>query len=176
LFEANDDRFNTALTYSGLGEIAIREGKYDAAVKLLEKSLLVRRELGDRWGIAAALGSLAWVALLRGNFQSATAILRESMAIRKVIGDKGGLAWCLEKLAEIAVMQGEMMRAAKVLGAANAFRTSINSIVDPADQPHYKEIIEKIRSALGDVTFEALRDEGQVMTIEQVVQSSLNFS
>jgi predicted ATPase/Tfp pilus assembly protein PilF len=157
------------ITTSGLGEVVLRQGDLDQATELLEKSLTIRREIGNRWGTAASLGSLGWVALLQGDFERATAALRESISIRRDISDKGGLAWCFEKLAEIALLQGETPRAARIFGAAAAQRASIDSIVDPADQPHYEQIIGQIRAELDEKIFQLLWEEGKAMTLDQVI-------
>ncbi len=175
LFEADHNNFSVALTYSGLGEIAIRVGQYETAVDLLEKSLNLRDELGDRWGIAASLGSLAWVELLQGDFEFTVEKLRLSLNIRRDIGDKGGIVWCLEKLAEIAVLTRQPARAATVFGATAAFRKSMNSIVDPADQPHYTQLLHRLETTLGSIRFQELWDEGQVMTLEQTLEYALDF-
>ncbi len=53
LYQQAGDMSGTALAYSGLGEIAVRQGELKQAVHLLEQSLGLRRELGQKWGIAA---------------------------------------------------------------------------------------------------------------------------
>ena len=173
LYTQLEPPMHIAITTSGLGEVLLRQGHLEQADEVLKRSLTLRREIGDRWGTAASLGSIGWVALLQGDYARSTAILHESIDIRRDIGDKGGLAWCFEKLAEIALLKGEKPRAARIFGAAAALRSSINSIVDPADQPHYQEMLGQIRADLGDEIFEVLWSEGQAMTVEQVIAYAL---
>jgi predicted ATPase/DNA-binding CsgD family transcriptional regulator len=170
LFETVGDHVNTALAYSGLGEIAVRIGELEKATILLEKSLKMRRELSQTWGIAASLGSLAWVALLQQDYEHAIQILRESLQLRSEISDRGGMAWCLEKLAEIAQLKGDPRRAVKIFGAAAAIRASVSSIIDPSDQPHYQNLIAVLRSELTDNLFESIWSEGYAMTLDEIVQ------
>jgi predicted ATPase/DNA-binding CsgD family transcriptional regulator/Tfp pilus assembly protein PilF len=163
------DISGTALAYSGLGEIAVRQGDLERATHLLGQSLKLRQELGDKWGIAASLGSLGWVAQRQGDFERALALLGESLHIRQQIGDPGGMAWCLEKLAEIAHVQNEDGRAALCLGAAAVLRTSTHSAIDPTDRPEYDQIIACIYVQLGTDVFKAVWAEGQATPIDDLI-------
>jgi len=168
LYKAADDKVGTGLVYSGLGEVAVRQHNLAEASALLENSLSLRRETGDRWGMAATLGSLAWVALREGAFERAVELLRESLLIRRDIDDKGGMAWCLEKLAEIAHQQGSSEDAARAFGLAAALRAQVNSVIDPADLPAYRNVVEQIRAQLGTGRFDAAWAEGQALTLDGV--------
>jgi hypothetical protein len=165
-----DDHVGIALACSGLGELAVRQGELDTATTWLEKSLGLRQELGDRLGIAASLGSLAWVALRRNDLGHAATILRESLIIRQDIEEQGGIAWCLEKLAEIAQLNRDAVGAVRILGVAATIRARGGSVIDPADQPRYRRMIERLRDELGPDIFEAVWSEGQMMSLEQIIQ------
>jgi predicted ATPase/DNA-binding CsgD family transcriptional regulator len=170
LYEQMGNRTGTALAYSGLGEIAVRQGKLAQAIPLLEESLRLRQELGEKWGIAASLGSLAWTARLQGDFERATALLGESLHIRQDINDPGGIAWCLEELAEIAHVYKDDGLAARILGAAASLRTGVSSAIDPIDLPEYDRLIAEIRAQLGDDVYEAVWAEGQMMPLENFLE------
>ena len=170
LYQQVGNKAGTALAYSGLGEIAVRQGRLEQATALLEQSLEQRRELGEKWGIAVSLGSLAWTARLQGDFERATALLGESLLIRHDIGDPGGMAWCLEKLAEIAHIHKDDGRAARILGAAAALRARVNSTVDPTDLPEYDHRVAEIHARLGDEVYEAVWAEGQTMPLESLLE------
>ena len=169
-YEEADDHVGIALACSGLGELAVRQGELDTATTWLEKSLGLRQELGDRLGIAASLGSLAWVALRRNDLGHAATILRESLIIRQDIEEQGGIAWCLEKLAEIAQLNRDAVGAVRILGVAATIRARGGSVIDPADQPRYRRMIERLRDELGPDIFEAVWSEGQMMSLEQIIQ------
>jgi tetratricopeptide (TPR) repeat protein len=170
LFQQKGDRVGSALAYSGLGEVAIRQGELAEALNLLEQSLRLRQESGEKWGVAATLGSLAWVAQLQGDFEKARSHLRESVLIRRDLGDPGGIAWCLEKLAEIAHLSQDDGCAARVFAAASALRLSVNSAIDAPDVPAYERILARIRVNLGEEVYKTVWDEGLSMSLEQLFE------
>lgn len=180
LIREHGSSFQLATALGGSGELAIRLGKLAQANNFLEESLMLRRELGDLWGIAGTLGSLGWVALLKRDFIQMNKLLKESLAIRLDLGERGGLAWCLEKLAEAIVLQAhplpvqhrrnEFQRALWILGATKTIRQSVNSVIDPADQPTYANLIDSLREALG----EALFNEALTLGMEIPVQTAIN--
>src|SRR5690606_30957566 len=125
---------------SGMGELAVRQGKYDQAKRLLEESLSLRRALGERWGAAASLGSLGWAAMLQRDFLRMREVMGESLTTRIEIGERGGTAWCLEKLAEAIVVQAQtipyanrrqaLRRSVQVFAAAASLRAPLKSVID----------------------------------------------
>ena len=183
LFREQGASVQLANALGGSGELAIRQGALTRATKLLEESLVLRRELGDLWGIAGALGSLGWVALLQRDFNQMKKLLEESLAIRLDLGERGGLAWCLEKLGEAIVLQAhplpvqrrrqEFQRAMRVLGAAQALRQSVNSVIDPADQPAYESLLVLLREALGEALFNEALAMGMTLPVRTAVNHAL---
>ncbi len=183
LFREQGASVQLANALGGSGELAIRQGALTRATKLLEESLVLRRELGDLWGIAGALGSLGWVALLQRDFSQMKKLLEESLAIRLDLGERGGLAWCLEKLGEAIVLQAhplpvqrrrqEFQRAMRVLGAAQALRQSVNSVIDPADQPAYESLLVLLREALGEALFNEALAMGMTLPVRTAVNHAL---
>ena len=154
---------------SGLGEVALRQGDYARATRLVEESLELRRQMGHKWGVGVSLGTLGWVALREGDWNRAIARLGESLEVRREIGDKSGSAWCLERLAEVAMATGQAEKAVRVFGAAAALRASIGSVIDPVDQPDYKRLLAALRAELGDALFTAAWTDGSTLTSEQAV-------
>ena len=161
-------------TLAGLGELAIRQRQYERATQLLEESLAIRKQHGHKWGIGATLGALGWVALLQHDLNQMKKWLGESLALRMEIGDKGGIAWCLEKLAQAKIAQAQFQDAAKIFGHAEALRAPIGSVIDPADQHEYDQIISGLQSALGMDAFAALWAEGKAMLLEEVIKMALS--
>lgn len=169
LYEQAGDPNGIGFALSGLGEIAVRQGELDAAVDLLEKSIRVRQQVGDQWGIATSLGSLGWAALRSGDFDCAVERLTESLMIRERIGDAGGAAWCLEKLGELCHLRERHRAATRFLGIAAALRAGVNSVVDPADQPHYEQLVGTLRDRLGNAVFERRWARGESTSAAQVL-------
>jgi predicted ATPase/DNA-binding CsgD family transcriptional regulator len=171
------------LVLAGLGELCLRQGQIGWANNFLEESLEIRRSIGERWGTAVSLGSLGWSALLQGDFMRMRELLEESLKIRIEIGDQGGIAWCLEKLAEAILLQqknhtaypqGSQLRfAVQVFGAAEALRTPLNSVIDPADRPAYQAILTKLRSEVGVEAFDTAWQEGLKMPLQAAIDLAL---
>lgn len=173
LFRKYNERVGLSSTISGLGEVATRQGDLARAKDRLEEALKLRRELDNKWGIGATLGTLGWVAMSASDYQSAQRYLGESLSVRQELGDKGGIAWCLEKLAQTSQAQGELERAARLFGAAAALRRSIDSVIDPADQPEYEELIASLKATLGEADFQTYWDEGTVMDVDRALTIAL---
>jgi predicted ATPase/class 3 adenylate cyclase len=171
-----EDTRSIAFELSGLGEVALRQGEYARATHLLEESLALRRQLGNKWGVGVSLGTLGWVAIHEGDWKRALERLGESLEVRQEIGDKGGSAWCLERLAEVASAQGDPEKAVRLLSAASALRISIGSVIDPVDQPEYKNRRSALVAELGAERFAAVWEEGRAMTMEQAVSYALDGS
>ena len=82
------------------------------AAAFFEKSLRLKRELGDRWGTALVLGNLATAAYDQGKLADAAALSEESLELFRALGDKAGIAWAFETLGEVAEDEDEYGRAA----------------------------------------------------------------
>jgi tetratricopeptide (TPR) repeat protein len=162
-----------ASSLSGLGEVAIRKGEFARAEGILEESLALSRQLGIKWRTAASLGSLGWAALRQEDNQRARAFLAASLEIRQEIGDQGGTAWCLEKLAELAGLEGRFVNQVKIYAAAAALRESINSVIDPADQPEYERIRGAARAELGEAAYRSAWEAGRLLTPAQAIELGL---
>lgn len=158
---------------SGLGEIALRQGDTARANQLLAESLELRRQLGNKWGVGVSLGTLGWAATREGDWERARAYLGESLEVRQEIGDKGGIAWCLERLADLALSQGQPEKAVRLLSAAAVLRTTIGSVIDPADQEEYQNRRKALRSQFGEEKFTSLWKEGRTLTMEQAIAHAL---
>ena len=78
-------------------------------------------------------------------------------------------AWCLEKLAEIALLEHNTTRAVCIFAAARAIRTHVNSVIDPADQPHYDNLIGQLRAQMNDKTFDAIWIKGESLSLEEII-------
>jgi predicted ATPase/class 3 adenylate cyclase len=173
LFRRLNEKVGLSSTLSGLGEVATRQGELERARALLEEALELRRELDNKWGIGATLGTLGWVAILAADYAGAWRLLGESLTVRRELGDKGGIAWCLEKLALTAQLQGQGRRAARLYGAASAIRKSIDSVIDPVDQPEYEMRVADLQGILGEDEFHRYWSEGERMGVDQAVEVAL---
>jgi len=96
-----------ARAFDGAGVLAMDQGDYRRAQELLERSLSLRRALGDQREIVLSLNSLGNLAKQRGDHISARALHTESLGIRRALGDQRGVAMSLGNLGNIARQQGD---------------------------------------------------------------------
>jgi non-specific serine/threonine protein kinase len=90
---------------------ALDQGDYTGAHANFEKTLALRREIGDKRGVAVALGNLGVVAWRQGNCLAARPLLQESLERYQEIGDRRGAGTSLNELGQVALQMGELDRA-----------------------------------------------------------------
>jgi len=83
----------------------------ERAKVLLQRSLLLYRDLGDKRGEAQALSALGSVT---SDYQRARELHEQSLALFREVGDKGGISGALSLLAGNAWRQGDQERAAEL--------------------------------------------------------------
>ncbi|MBI2761497.1 MAG: tetratricopeptide repeat protein [Chloroflexi bacterium] len=115
---APPDVLATAL--QGAGLLAREQGDYDEAIRLLERGLALRRELGGLAGIAGSLNNLGATAGARGDHARAQALFDESLPLLRELGDRREIASCLGNLGVAVRLQGRPDRAAAILEEALA--------------------------------------------------------
>jgi DNA-binding CsgD family transcriptional regulator len=77
------------------------------------------------------------------------------------------LRWALQGLAEIAAVRGENERAARLLGAQEALCERLGFTPRPVYLPTYEATVEKVRTALGEVSFAETWDQGRRMSPDE---------
>ncbi len=108
--------------YHRLGQVAIRDGRYDEAREHLDRALKLLTDAGDLAGIACChdeLGLVAWYLGRPGAFREALAQLLKGLGIRRKLGDEVGLAVSLRHVGNIHIGRGQLDEAEK------AFREAI---------------------------------------------------
>ena len=91
----------------GAAGLAYRQGDYDTARALFERSLTTRRKLGDMHGTANTLISLGVVALQQGDYIAARSLQAQSLSIQRELGDKQGIANALNNLGLVLYSLGD---------------------------------------------------------------------
>ena len=81
--------------------LAAGQSDYAEARGMLERSLVLRRGLGNPTDIAATLSTLSWVRLHEGDAAQARACEEEALALFRKLGDRSGEAIALQHLGEI---------------------------------------------------------------------------
>ena len=96
-----------AKALNAAGILAYRQADYTGAQALHEKSLAIRRELGDQWGVASSLNNLGLVTAEQADHASSRAFYEESLAIKRELGDRAGIAVSLNNVGITACYQAD---------------------------------------------------------------------
>jgi DNA-binding CsgD family transcriptional regulator/tetratricopeptide (TPR) repeat protein len=90
------------------GGLAIGQGDYQQAERLLADSLETARAVGDRYWSGFALTALGNVTVfLRGDLDRATALHVEGLRLLREVGDRDGIAALLGNLGYVAYIKGD---------------------------------------------------------------------
>jgi predicted ATPase/DNA-binding SARP family transcriptional activator len=104
----------------GGGRLALLQCDYAPAVRRLEATLRLYRELGDPRGIASSLQVLGSVAREQGRYARAVELHAESLAIAEAAGDRWAVASAYGYLAFASWLQRDFGRATEEAGIALA--------------------------------------------------------
>ncbi len=147
-----------------LGALALFTGDRATGIALLEESAELAGRVPWRWWRAGTLSALAEVALAERRSADAQALLRESLSLACALGDRVGLSWYLGQFALSLAQGGHSEEAGRVWGAVEAAAAFIPGGPWPRDAKR----LERELQALADPDFERGREEGSVLSLEDV--------
>ena len=101
--------------YHQLGNVYYSLEEYQQAIDFHQKSLAIKRQIGDRHGEAKSLNNLGSAYKALGKYQQAIESLHQSLAIFQQIGDSYGEANSLNNLGNAYDLLGEYQRAIDLL-------------------------------------------------------------
>ena len=102
------------------GVVALYGDRIDDAVRAFERSLDIKRKLGDRAGVRSCLLNLGLAQARRGLYDAAAATLSEAIALARALKQPAGRAWCLAARADVEVRRGDARRAEQLVAEAEA--------------------------------------------------------
>src|SRR5437762_3369811 len=85
--------------------LAQKQGNYEEAHRLLQKSLSIDEQLEDLSGQAISLHQLGGLLQVQGNYGEAHRLLQKSLSIKEQLGDLSGQANSLIQLGSLAQLQ-----------------------------------------------------------------------
>jgi predicted ATPase/class 3 adenylate cyclase len=141
-----------------LGKLAVVEGHTDDGERLLSEALAMFQRLGHPLGASWAMRHLGRAVLEEGDVTRAEALLREALRI-SLDQIRPDVPLVLQAIGELEVRRGSWERAATLLGAAAAARQRMGLHLPPRE--------DELQARLGAERFEALRDSGGAMTLDQ---------
>jgi Flp pilus assembly protein TadD len=174
IFLQNDDLRHVTQRRLDLGFLACSGNDLVRAEALFTECLAVFREFGERSGIALALKGLGDVSLARAEYLAAQDLYRESLTLLADLGHRLEIAGMLERCARLAQAVGQLERAALLWSAAQALRTAIRAPLPPHEQPSRDALLDALRQALGEASFQAAWETGCRLPWPQAAAAALS--
>lgn len=101
----NEDWQGIARSWGNLGIVERYQGHYAMSNENLQKSLIIREQIGDQLGVARSLANLGITAFNQSEWKTAQDYYERSVVIQREIGDLQGVALNLINLGEVASYQ-----------------------------------------------------------------------
>jgi serine/threonine-protein kinase PknK len=102
------------------GVVALYGDRIDDAIAAFERSLGIKRRLGDRAGVRSCLLNLGLAFARRTRYDEAAATLTEAIALARALRQPAGRAWCLAARADVEVRRGDARAAERFAAEADA--------------------------------------------------------
>jgi transcriptional regulator with AAA-type ATPase domain len=112
-----------------LGVIALYQGRNVEAALAFERSLAVKRGLGDRGGVRSCLLNLGLALAKTGRFAEADRALEESGMLARSLGQNAGRAWCFAARADVAVRRKDAAAAAGWIAEAEVMAEALPAAI-----------------------------------------------
>jgi predicted ATPase/class 3 adenylate cyclase/Tfp pilus assembly protein PilF len=162
---------HTAGMLDGLGNIACAQGDFTRASALYEESAALFREVGEL-PLSLYFGGIA--ARQRDDYAAARALHEECLALQVERQDKKGIAESLAELGGVLIATGQIRGGTVLLAAAEQLIRSLEVMMCLACRIPYERAAAAARAQLGEDEFEKAWQEGQAMTLEQVIAYTLS--
>jgi non-specific serine/threonine protein kinase len=167
-------RLELAIDLYSLAFVARLRGDLARAETYLEEAHTIFRDMGDVRGQGGTLAGLVQVALDRDELGGTQSRLATATELYTSIRFVAGLLDLLELYATVFERQGEPEAAARLWGARKTLGGEVGREADhPLELAAHEEAVARVRSALGDETFERAWQLGCAMTLDEVVAFAL---
>lgn len=143
-----DTRLEEAWLTNTLGSAYLARGDYEAALENFERSLQLRRALGDTQGLATLHNNIGVVHYYRGDYEAAHEYYLRSLRAKEEIGDMYGLAISHTNLGLTSFRLGELDTARRHLRQALELCREIGA---EGLLPEAYRILAQLHLAVGDV-------------------------
>jgi len=150
LGKASGDRLLIAIALSGLGTLAVDEGRFEEALRMKEESLAIYRAVGDKWIAGYILWGVAKASNAAGDPVRARSALAEWVTIARELGNRWSLPYVLQAFADILLLEGNAAAAARALGAAESGREALAITLDAVDQAELDRSILQLETTLAN--------------------------
>ena len=170
--ELGDEAHGLALTlmYTGITDQIL--GNAAAARAFFEASLELFRELEEEMYVGVSMWFLARAEIDGGDHAAARAHLKEVVETLPPSRYRWFFPRVLEGVAHLAAVDGEAARALWLSGAAAALRAAIGAGEVPPFRAYVERRLERARRALGEKAGVKAFEEGQALTLEEVLSEA----
>jgi predicted ATPase len=173
--ELGDD-ISIALMYNFLGQVRLSRGDNDAAARLFSQGLDAARRVPDRFPLLISLYDLARSSQARDDLAGAAGFLREGLSVASDAGDQSSVGYYLQQLAALARQRDDPARSVRLLAAADALLQAAGTgwlVAYAAAAPSDDDTLPRLRSQMGDATFQQAWGQGAAMGRSRAVEYAL---
>ena len=115
-----DDPEEIARIEHNSGVVALYGDRVADAALAFERSLAIKRRLGDRAGVRSCLLNLGLALSRAADYARAAEVLEEAILLAVSLGQATGRAWCLAARADLEVRRGDARAADRYIAEAEA--------------------------------------------------------
>jgi two-component sensor histidine kinase len=157
-----DDEIGIAQSYNNIANVYCKLKGLDSAQYYYEKSLALKKAIGDRNGQASTLNNLGEVMFARNNLIAAEKYYQESLLIKKEQSNKAGQVVTLNNLAQLALTNRKYQLAEQYLSESAKIATDLGLLQEIRTNYELRLQLAK----LTDSTDKALLYAENLMTIK----------
>jgi predicted ATPase/DNA-binding SARP family transcriptional activator len=166
LYEALEDRRGIA---NQLSNIANSLNDPLQELPLTERSLAIKRELGDQEGIGVSMFNLGNIKARLNDLPGARLRMCESLEIFRKLGHRRNVAHVLISLADLELALGHPIMALELTAAVQAFTQQANFRFNAFTQTTLENAQAKAREGLDPLEIELALERGRSMSLERAV-------
>ncbi|MBM4421958.1 MAG: tetratricopeptide repeat protein [Chloroflexi bacterium] len=176
IFSQLNDRGCLGTTLCVLARQIQQSGDLQRASALAGEAVRIAREIGHKHSASAALETLGSIALAQGDAAAAQQQFHDGLMLQYDLKDMRCISSLLRGCACLAAALKQPDRAARLLGAVEALWDGIGARPAPADHAAWEREAVAARAQLDESTFNAARDEGRAMTMDQAIEFAMGYN
>lgn len=115
-----DDPEEIARIQHNFGVVALYGDRVAEAARAFERSLAIKRRLGDRAGVRSCLLNLGLALARLADYAQGASVLEEAVRLAVSLGQAAGRAWCLAARADLEVRRGDARAAERFIAEGEA--------------------------------------------------------
>jgi predicted ATPase/class 3 adenylate cyclase len=167
------DEAGVQVSTHNLGLLALNQADYRHARPVLEEALAIAEGQESDTRIANSKCDLGFAELGEGRFDQARTRFAAGLEAALRMGWKENVAYCLVGFSSVDFAADRLDRAARFLGQVERIAEDIHLIFEMYAERERERVERELRARVGPDRFDALREEGRSLSIEQAVGEAL---